>query len=253
MTRPRFVFLHLALIMCLLMPTAMAVGQEKKDGTKPKQRPATVVPVPKNDAGWKGRHEKMNARVKQGNVDMVFIGDSITQGWEGGGAKEIWQEFYGKRNAVNLGIGGDQTQHILWRLQNGNIDGSSPKLAVLMIGTNNSHSNKPEEIAYGIGSIVRTLREKLPNTKVLVLAIFPRGKDGQDHLRQVTAKTNDLVAKRAEGRSNIVFLDIGKKFLEEDGTLSKEIMPDLLHLSPKGYKIWAEAIEPEVEKVMGKK
>jgi len=253
MTRLRTVYLHLVLIIGFVLPAAMAAAQQENNAAKPKQRPATVTPAPKNDAWWKGRHEKMNARVKQGNVDLLFIGDSITQGWEGGGAKEIWQEYYGKRNTVNLGIGGDQTQHVLWRLQNGNLEGISPKLAVVMIGTNNSGGNTPEDIARGIRAIVRTLREKVPNAKVLVLAIFPRGKDNQDHLRQVVMKTNEILAKRAAGSGDVVFLDIGPKFLQPDGALSKEIMPDLLHLSAKGYKIWADAIEPEVEKVMGKK
>ena len=95
-----------------------------------------IKPVPR-DANWMKRHDSFNARIKQGNVDLLFIGDSITQGWEGAG-KAAWSEKYGKRNAVNLGIGGDRTQHVLWRLDNGNIDGIKPKLAVLMIGTNNS-------------------------------------------------------------------------------------------------------------------
>jgi len=213
--------------------------------------PATVVPVPRKDAWWTQRHDRMNARVKEGKVDLIFIGDSITQGWEGAG-KDVWNEFYGKRNAVNLGIGGDQTQHVLWRLANGNIKGISPKLAVIMIGTNNSHGFKPEEIAAGVKAIVEKLRKDLPQTKVLVLAIFPRGPNAQDHLRQVVGKTNDLLAKIGDGKA-VRYLDIGPKFLEKDGTLSKEIMPDLLHLSPKGYRIWAEAVEPVVAEAAGAK
>ncbi|HEX3726224.1 MAG TPA: GDSL-type esterase/lipase family protein, partial [Pirellulales bacterium] len=132
--------------------------------------PSTVVPVPR-DGGWMQRHESFNDRVKQGHVDLIFIGDSITQGWEGGGAKDIWQKYYGQRDAVNLGIGGDRTQHVLWRLDHGNVDGISPKLAVLMIGTNNSNGkdNTAEEIAAGIEAIVKKLRAKLPQTKVLIL------------------------------------------------------------------------------------
>ena len=109
-----------------------ASGQEGKPND-------AVVPVPR-DGNWMKRHDSFNERVKKGNVDLIFIGDSITQGWEGAG-KKVWEEFYGKRNAVNLGIGGDRTQHVLWRLENGNIEGIQPKLAVLMIGTNNSGSN----------------------------------------------------------------------------------------------------------------
>ena len=116
-----------------------------------------IRPVPR-EGGWMKRHESMNERVAKGNVDIVFIGDSITQGWEGRG-KNVWAKFYGGRNAVNLGIGGDRTQHVIWRLQNGNLKGISPKAAVIMIGTNNSGSNSPEQIAEGVTEIVKILNE----------------------------------------------------------------------------------------------
>jgi len=206
-----------------------------------------VKPVPR-DSGWMKRHESMNARVAQGNVDLVFIGDSITQGWEGAG-KEAWQEFYGERNAVNLGIGGDRTQHVIWRLDNGNLEGITPKLAVIMIGTNNSNSNKPHEIADGIEVILEQLKSKTPETKVLLLGIFPRGATRDVPQRIVNRETNELIAKFADGQ-RVHFLDIGNKFLEDDGTLSKEIMPDLLHLNQKSYRIWAESIEPKVAELL---
>src|SRR4051812_41595863 len=142
-----------------------------------------VIPAPR-EGNWMKRHESFNERVKQGNADLIFIGDSITQGWEGNG-KNVWAEYYAKRNAVNLGIGGDRTQHVLWRLDHGNIDGINPKLALLMIGTNNSGNNTSEQIADGIKAIVEKLRAKLPNTKVLILAIFPRGADKDDPKRKV--------------------------------------------------------------------
>lgn len=212
--------------------------------------PSTVKPASRT-GGWMDRHNKMNERVKQGNVDLLMIGDSITHGWEGAG-KEVWKKFYEKRNAVNLGIGGDQTQHVLWRLDNGNIDNIKPKLAVIMIGTNNAGSNKPEEIAEGIKAIVGRLRTKLPEIKVLILGIFPRGPDDQNDRRQVNMKTNEIIAKLADDKA-VFYLDIGAKFMQPDRTISREIMPDLLHLSPKGYTIWAESIEPTVAKLMGEK
>lgn len=207
-----------------------------------------VKPVPR-DGNWMKRHESFNERVKQGNVDLLLIGDSITQGWEGAG-KNVWAKYYTPRNAVNLGIGGDRTQHVLWRLDNGNIDGISPKLAVLMIGTNNSGTNTPEQIADGVKAIVQKLRTKLPKMKVLVLAIFPRGSDNANKNRQVNAKANEIISKLADG-DMVHYLDIGPKFLAEDGTLSKEVMPDLLHLNEKSYTTWAESIEPTVKKLMG--
>jgi len=259
MRRVRWAWLACVVVLGAMVASAAAAEQaQKAEGKKATDRkgrplPAAAIPVPRNDAGWTKRHESMNARVAKGNVDLVLIGDSITQGWEGGG-KKAWDEYYGPRNAVNLGIGGDQTQHVLWRLQNGNVKGISPKLAVLMIGTNNAGGKKPEEIAQGIRAIVRELRTSLPDTKVLVLAIFPRGPNNDDVLRKVVAETNQLVAgsRRIDGQS-VKFKDIGPKFLQPDGTLPKEIMPDLLHLSPKGYQIWAESIEPEVAEVLGPK
>ncbi len=207
-----------------------------------------IKPVPR-DANWMKRHDSFNERVKQGNVDLLFIGDSITQGWEGAG-KAAWSEKYGKRNAVNLGIGGDRTQHVLWRLDNGNIDGIKPKLAVLMIGTNNSGQNTSEQIAEGITAIVTKLRDKLPETKVLILAVFPRGADGTNKNRMVNEGANQIVAKLADGK-NIEYLDIGPKFLDDKGNLSKEVMPDLLHLNPASYQTWADSIEAHVARMMG--
>lgn len=199
-----------------------------------------IRPVPR-EGGWMKRHESMNERVAKGNVDIVFIGDSITQGWEGRG-KNVWAKFYGERNAVNLGIGGDRTQHVIWRLQNGNLKGISPKAAVIMIGTNNSGSNSPEQIAEGVTEIVEILRNQTPKTKILILGTFPRGATKDDARRIVNEKSNQIVAKLADD-SNIHYLDIGSNFLNDDQTLSKEIMPDLLHLSEQGYQIWAESIE----------
>lgn len=237
----------LPLVALLLVPSVLpaqeAATQAKHDAVKPVSRNQ----LPR----WKERHESFNQRVKQGNVDLVFIGDSITQGWEGNG-KQVWEKYYGDRHAVNLGIGGDRTQHVLWRLENGNIDGISPKLAVLMIGTNNSGTNTSEQIAEGITAIVEKLRAELPKTKILVLGVFPRGADKNDVKRKVNEGANEIVAKLADDEM-VHYLDIGPAFLEKDGTLSKEIMPDLLHLSPRGYEIWAESIEPKVKELMGEK
>jgi len=223
--------------------SAAGVAQEKREN-------AAIKPVPRS-GGWMKRHESFNARVKQGNADLLMIGDSITHGWEGSGRK-VWDEFYGKRNAVNLGISGDRTQHVLWRLDNGNIEGISPKLAVIMIGTNNCGSNTPEEIAEGVEAIVKRLRTKLPKMKVLVLAIFPRGEDDNHRGRQVNMKANELIAKQADGEM-VHFLSINDKFLTKDRILTREVMPDLLHPREKGYRIWAEAMEPTVAKLLGEK
>jgi len=177
-------------------------------------------------------------RAQQGDVDLIFIGDSITHGWEKAG-KEIWERYYGHRKAVNLGISGDRTQHVLWRLENGNIARISPRVAVIMIGTNNSNGtdNSAEEIADGIIAVVKLLRSKLPQTKVLVLAIFPRG-ETPNLQRDKNAKASQIVMDRTD-RKMVCYMDIGEHFLQAEGTLTKEIMPDFLHLTPMGYHIWA--------------
>jgi lysophospholipase L1-like esterase len=204
-----------------------------------------------NEAGWKQRHEKTLEKVKAGGFDLVFIGDSITQGWEGSG-KETWQKYYAGRKALNLGYSGDRTEHVLWRLMHGEMDGLKPKAAVMMIGTNNTgHRNDPpEEIAAGVEAILKLLREKSPETKVLLVAIFPRAAKSDAPMRVNNDKANALLKKLADDQ-RVFFLDINSKLLEADGTLSKDIMPDLLHPQAKGYTIWAEAIEPSLAKLLG--
>lgn len=238
----------------IFLLTALSDSGIRLDGlawAAPSSQSATITPVSRD--GWLlERHTKMNERVKQGSVDLLMIGDSITQAWEAAG-KEVWQHYYGHRNAVNLGISGDRTQHILWRLSNGNLDGISPKLAVVMIGTNNSGENPSEEIAEGIQAIVTMLCTRLPEMKVLVLGIFPRGENDDNSNRQVNMKTNEIIARWIEQTNDaqLVYLDIGDAFLGNDRSLSRQVMPDLLHLSPAAYSTWAKAMEPAVAKLLG--
>ncbi len=210
---------------------------------------------------WIPRHEQVLERVGQGNVDLIMVGDSITHGWEDNG-KDVWDQYYAPRNAVNMGFSGDRTQHVLWRFDHGEISGISPKLAVLMIGTNNSNDNTAEEIADGIKAICTEIRVKLPKTKILILTIFPRasGNSEQRKLIEQGATFNDQWAKNNEAsklaseiadNKMIYYLDISKGFLDDNGVLTREVMPDLLHLSENGYKIWAEAIEPTAQRLMG--
>ena len=230
--------------------SGVAAAQEpKKAAAKPE---STTDPVAKGDRGsWMTRHEQILERVKPGTAEVAFIGDSITQGWEGSG-KEVWERFYTPRKAVNLGIGGDRTQHVLWRLDHGEVQGITPRVAVVMIGTNNLGSNSPDEIAAGITAIVKRLRDKLPKTKVLLLAVFPRSPKPTDPARERIKAINDQIKTLDDGK-NVKYLDISKSFLESDGSISKEIMPDYLHLSTKGYRLWADAIEPTLWTMMEEK
>lgn len=232
---------------------------------KAKEKPANSAtePASRSDERWTKRHESFNERAKQGaekgDIGVIFLGDSITEGWEGAGA-EVWRAKYAPRNAVNMGIGGDRTQHVLWRLEHGNVDGldkpksgAAPRVVVLMIGTNNSNGkdNTAEEIADGIKAVVGELRERLPEAKVLLLGVFPRGEKPNPQ-REKNAQASALAAKIADGKS-VHYLDIGSAFLEKDGSLSKAVMSDFLHLSPDGYKRWADAIEPKLKELLGEK
>lgn len=212
-------------------------------------RQITARPEPRwHKEPWYKRHDAFNERVREGNVGMLMIGDSITHWWDRDG-KKTWDHYYAKRNAVNLAISGDRTEHVLWRLENGNIDGISPKIAVLMIGTNNHMSSPPEVTAHDIRLIVRKLRTKLPETKVLVLGIFPRGGDDNDGARQINMKVNRLIEDIGDGEW-VHYTDIGQAFLN-GRRMRGDLIPDGSHPNAKGYAVWAAAMEPILAKLLG--
>lgn len=213
---------------------------------------SAVESSPRPESGWQDRHKLLNQRAAEAGekARILFIGDSITQGWEGAG-KEVWERYYAPRNAVNLGIGGDRTQHVLWRLENGNLAGLKPKAAVVMIGTNNSNGedNSPDQIVEGVTAIVRKLRETLPDTTVLLLAIFPRG-ENYNAQRGKILQINQVLQRVADG-DRVRWIDFGSRFVDDDGLIPRSLMPDFLHLSPEGYALWAETLEPEVARILG--
>lgn len=203
---------------------------------------------------WMPRHEqKLQVKNKMEQVDLVFLGDSITHAWDNAGQK-IWKQKYAPRNALNIGFSGDRTESVLWRLQNGAVDGIDPKLLVLMIGTNNTghRQDAPEDTALGIKHILELLKDKLPNTKVLLLAIFPRGATVNDPLRKINDGINHIIKDYHDG-DRVHYLDINHIFLNEKGELSQSVMKDLLHPNKDQYKIWAEEIEPSISKLMGER
>lgn len=219
---------------------------------------SAVIPADKTDSQWwADRHKQKLAHAKQGNVDLLLVGDSITHGWEDGDVKPTWDKYYTHRKPFNIGYSGDRTENVLWRLNNGEIDDISPKVAVLMIGTNNTdgahfpvaHSGK--KVAQGITEICKTLREKLPDTKILILSIFPYGQQPNAR-RESNQEANRIAAKLHDGK-NIFYLDLTDNFLNDDKTMEKEIMPDYLHPSPTGRIIWAEAMEPTLAELLDEK
>jgi len=183
--------------------------------------------------------------------EVVFIGDSITQGWENEG-RAVWQRHYARHRALALGFGGDRTENVLWRLQQGEVDGTTPKVVVLMIGTNNSGMRTAESTAVGVKHLLDQIRQRLPSSKVLLLAIFPRGEKPDDYLRGVNERVNKLIAGYADGRS-VHYLDINAALLNPDGSLGKDVMPDLLHLSEKGYAIWQRAMAPTLQTLLAER
>lgn len=248
-----------SLVFALLLPIAAA--QTVPPPSPPPPPTATPVdasaPVAKKDSGrFLQKHESFLQRAKEGPIGLLFLGDSITEGWTK--APEIWKAYYEKYQPANFGIGGDQTQHVIWRIENGELDGLHPRVVVLMLGTNNSAAHTGEQIAAADTKIVQLIRSKLPETKVLLLAIFPRGprknKDGvvtDDGIKRMAAinAANTELAKLDDGK-NVRFLDITAKFLDADGRIPDAIMPDQLHPNAAGYKIWAEATQPLLDEMM---
>ena len=211
-----------------------------------------IVPVPRTDRWATNRQALVLKRAKDapGSYDIEFIGDSIMQGWEGAG-KSVWQEFYGQRKVINFGVSGDRTQHVLWRFEQGQLDGIKTKVAVVMIGTNNSNNqdNTEAEILAGVTAIVQQIRERQPDTKILLLGIFPRGKTFSPQRGKIL-EVNEALARLDDGK-NIFYLDFGSQLIENDGSISKSIMPDALHPNAAGYRIWANATEPKLKQLLG--
>jgi lysophospholipase L1-like esterase len=211
------------------------------------------VPKERTDDLAKDQSKEINDDIKKmnGKIDLAFVGDSITRRWRGAGNKEVWDKYWGSYRAVNMGIGGDATQNVLWRLQNGQLDGYQARVFVLMIGTNNCWGEQPvpADVAAGVKKILDLIQSKQPQARILLLSIIPTG-DKPNPGRKPREAINALISKFAGGP--VQYMDIAAKFLEPDATISKEVMPDYLHLSPKGYDIWAAAIKDKVKELLGK-
>lgn len=221
-------------------------------------RPPRVNPavVPFLTPNFRARHTDFAAIAQKGDIDVLFMGDSITDWWRRPGGegvvnppmagKTVFDKYFGAMKVANFGIAGDTTQGVLYRLRDGEGKGFQPKAIMLMIGTNNAGNCSSAEIAEGVGAVVAELRQDFPAAKILLLAIFPRASPG-DAIRKTVADVNPIIAKLHDGK-NVFYLDIGAKFLDADGVLQPDIMPDKLHPTEKGYGIWAEAIkEPLAE------
>jgi beta-glucosidase len=221
-------------------------------------RPSPRIPV---NEPWLAAHAKRQQVLDAGSFDILLVGDSITAGWSK--HPEVLKKFFGTRPVMNLGHPADKTQNIIWRLLNHRMDHISPKLAIVMAGTNNSNEDEwtEEQIAEGVQAIVQILRAKLPQTKILLLGIFPRGSReqrieiksgltaaGMNPQWEKIDRVNRIIQTFADG-TNIVYLNINQALLDEKGALPVTVMPDLLHPNEKGYELWGNAMMPTLEKM----
>ena len=208
--------------------------------------------IPSLAPGFRNKHNANVEIAKQGDMEVLFMGDSITDFWRNANGafagKPVFDKYYGEMKVANFGISGDTTQGVLYRLQNGEGQGFKPKAIMLMIGTNNTGRNSAPEIAEGIGAVVLEMRKDFPDAKILLLGIFPRSR-ADDPVRATIAEINQRIAKLDDGK-HVFYLDIGAKFLDDQGNIPRDIMSDALHPSAKGYEIWAEAVKAPLAKLL---
>jgi lysophospholipase L1-like esterase len=224
-------------------PAPAAPGRGR--GPAPPLPPATE-PRPRDDA----RHQSFLEVARAGNIDLLFVGDSITDWWrQANRGLPVFTEYFGALKTANFGIAGDTTQGVLWRMQNGELEGFQARLIVLMLGTNNINRNANDDIAEGNRAIVAEFRKRQPQAKVLILGIFPRGLAADNAYRPSIKAINEKLATLADNRQ-VFYMDIGDRFLAPDGTLPADVMPDGLHPNEKGYRIWAEAMAPRVKELL---
>jgi lysophospholipase L1-like esterase len=226
---------------------AMTAAAVPADGARADE----IGPWPVDSDWWRGRHQELLQLAKQDKdkIDVLFLGDSITDNWHNYGA-QLWAQVLAPLGAANFGIGGDAIDNVLWRIENGEIDGLHPHVLVLLIGTNNIGWYSADEIAAGHVKLVAELEKRLPDTKLLLLAVFPRVDDWSAPYRAKIATINEKLAQLADGKGAF-YLDFGAKFLSADGGISKDIMPDGLHPNENGYRIWLDNMMPQLHALLG--
>jgi lysophospholipase L1-like esterase len=244
-------------IATLLLPLGTCVAQavntaQNAPALAAAKVPRAATPVPKSEnANWMPQHEANVAMIRKGGVDVLFVGDSLTKCWSRQG-RDVWAARFAPLHAVNIGISGDCIQHVLWRLQNGELENTHPKAVVLLIGTNNiSAGDSPADIAQAVGAIIGEIRQRSPEAHILLLGILPRSERANHPVRETVRSVNGLLSK-LEDADHVTFLDFGDKLLQPDGSLTKDVTTDFTHLTADGYKIFADAIQPIVERLLGK-
>ena len=238
----------------VLFLAAMAVSGSlfavRADEGAPQRVPMTVYPVDRlSEAHWKARHEAKKQRLTEGSVDLLLLGDSITNYWDTTGLA-VEEYYYGDRNCVDLGFGSDNTQHLLWRLNDSPMDKIHPKAAMILIGINNIRENTEEDIALGIKANVDKIVTLYPDIKILLLDMFPvNGKN--DPIWEKIAATNALLPEMFKDYPNVKIMDISHIWLDENGDIPKDLMYDGVHPTEYGYKIWGAEVEPVIAEMLG--
>jgi len=234
---------------------AQAPGAAGAPAGRGQRGPAAPANVPFHNERNDARHQTFVEIAKKGNIDLLFVGDSITDWFywpRGNGAAtggKVWEANFAPLKPADFAIAGDTTQGVLWRMQNGELEGFKAKLIVLMLGTNNINRNPNDDIVDGDRLIIEEFKKRQPQAKVLLLGIFPRTADANAPIRATIKEINSKLAKMADNKQ-VFYMDIGDKFLTADGTLTTEIMGDGLHPTEKGYQIWADAVLPTVKNLM---
>jgi lysophospholipase L1-like esterase len=210
--------------------------------------------VPSLAGGFVEKHQAFVEVAKKGDIDLLFMGDSITDWWRNetgnNAGKSVQDKYFGQWKIANFGIAGDTTQGVLYRLADGEGTGFSPRAIMLMIGTNNNGRNTAGEIAEGVGAVVMSLQKSFPQAKILLLGIFPRGNPG-DPVRATIADINKIISKLHDG-NRVHYLDISSVFLDASGNIPADVMGDRLHPTTKGYELWAQAVKDPLAKLMAK-
>jgi beta-glucosidase len=242
---------HVYILSVVAFITIVSVLHAEKPAAPPVKENHAVIPQCRIEEWWFARQAEKIGIMSKGDVDLLMVGDSITHGFEGIGSN-VWKKYFVPRKAVNLGFGGDRTQHVLWRLDHLPPLKNAPKGAVLLIGTNNIcwGSDTPKQASEGVQAIVKKLRDLYPEMEIVVLCVFPRRRKPDHPHRKQIVELNSYLPALLKGMKNVKLVDIGPKFLDENGVLPAEMMPDTTHPSEKGYEVWATAIEPELKRML---